>query len=263
MTKKLTFEYEDGEVMRYMRENVAVIKLKGNVFGGMTDLETVEENFSYYDLLEEDTNVNALVVVNEHGIFGEEAYREFLTEIAGKEGTSDNLQNFLEFDKWIFRAREIRVLQRLVMKMLSFQKICISGLQGTVVTPFFGLSLAADFRFATEDMRFSLTHANYGLHPNGALAFFLPRYLPQSLAVKLLLEGGEIPAEQALELGLITAILPRKDFETHCIEETQKLCAVNPRVVSMTKPLLYHFKIELQEYFATEANLFELKGGKR
>jgi enoyl-CoA hydratase/carnithine racemase len=76
-------------------------------------------------------------------------------------------------------------------------------------------------------------------------------------------KAEKIPAEQALELGLITAILPRKDFETHCIEETQKLCAVNPRVVSMTKPLLYHFKIELQEYFATEANLFELKGGKR
>ncbi len=103
MTKKLTFEYEDGEVMRYMRENVAVIKLKGNVFGGMTDLETVEENaFRIMISLEEDTNVNALVVVNEHGIFGEEAYREFLSEIAGKEGTSDNLQNFLEFDKWIF-----------------------------------------------------------------------------------------------------------------------------------------------------------------
>jgi hypothetical protein len=156
MTKKLTFEYEDGEVMRYMRENVAVIKLKGNVFGGMTDLETVEENFSYYDLLEEDTNVNALVVVNEHGIFGEEAYREFLTEIAGKEGTSDNLQNFLEFDKWIFRAREIRVLQRLVMKMLSFQKICISGLQGTVVTRRFWVESGG---------RFPLCHGRYAVFP--------------------------------------------------------------------------------------------------
>ena len=263
MAKKFTYEYEDGEVMRYIRDEIAVIKLKGNVFGGMTDLEIVEENFSSYDALQEDSRVKALLIVNEHGIFGEEAYREFLTEISGKRTSEDELQNFLELDKWIFRTREIRVLQRLVMKTLNFRKICVYGLQGTVVTPFFGLSLAADFRFATEDMRFSLSHANYGLHPSGALAFFLPRYLPQNQATTLLLQGGEISAEQALERGLITAILPRKDFEAHCIEEAQRLCAINPNVVTMTKPLLYHFKAELQEYFTTEANLFELKGGRR
>ena len=47
------------------------------------------------------------------------------------------MESILDFDKWIFRAREIRILQRLILKMLDFRKLCIMGLQGTVVTPHF------------------------------------------------------------------------------------------------------------------------------
>ena len=133
----------------------------------MTDLETVDEHFSQYDLLENDPTIKALLIVNEHGIFGEEAYKEFLTEISGNDLSQAPVQDFLDVDKWIFRAREIRILQRLILRILDFSKISISGLQGTVVTPFFGLSLASDFRFATEDMSFSLSHVKYGLQPTG------------------------------------------------------------------------------------------------
>ena len=258
MKKQPAFEYEDGEVRRYIHEEVAVIKLRGNVFGGMTDLETVDEHFSQYDLLENDPTIKALLIVNEHGIFGEEAYKEFLTEISGNDLSQAPVQDFLDVDKWIFRAREIRILQRLILRILDFSKISISGLQGTVVTPFFGLSLASDFRFATEDMSFSLSHVKYGLQPTGGLAFFLPRYLNQSKAVELLFQGGTIDAEQALELGLINAILPKKDFENHCIEEAKKLCTVDYHVLQTTKHLLYYFKDELQKYFTKESDFVEL-----
>ncbi len=259
MKNRLSFEYEDGEVMRYIHEDIAVVKLKGNVFGGMTDLELMEEYFSQYDVLEKDSKINALVTVNEHGIFGEEAYQAFIDEITGTDVSQRTLQNLLEFDKWIFRSREIKVLQRLVMKTLDFSKIFVYGLQGTVVTPFFGLCLAADYRFATEDMCFSLSHVKHELHPSGALAFFLPRYIGQGKAAELLFRGGSINAEQALELGLINAILPREDFEKNCILEAQKLCMDNSNVVQMTKHLLYYYKKELQEYFLRESDLFDLK----
>ena len=261
MRRRTSFEYEDGEVQRYLERETAVIKLRGNVFGGMTDLETIDEHFSHYDLLEEDNAIKALLIVNEHGIFGEDAYREFLTEVSGKNLSEKKIKSIMDFDKWIFRAREIRILQRLVLRFLDFSKICICGLQGTVVTPFFGWSLAADFRFASEDMCFSLSHVEYGLQPSGALVFFLPRYVGQGKAFELLCRGGTICAEEALDLGLITAILPKEDFELHCVEETRKLADVELSVLKTTKHLFHYYRNALQEYFDKEADFVELKGG--
>ena len=236
------------------------MKLRGNVFGGMTNLETIDAHFSKCAVLEDDTAIKALLLVNEHGIFGENAYKEFLVEISGKDVPVERVEYILDFDKWIFRAREIRILQRLITRLLDFRKLTIIGLQGTIVTPFFGLSLAADFRFATEDMAFSLSHVKYRLQPTGALPFFLPRFLGQGKTTELLLRGGEISAQEALELGLITAILPKKDFEELCIERAKHLCQqADWRVIETTKHLLYYFRSELREYFEKEADFVEVK----
>lgn len=261
MKRQSAFEYEDGEVRRYIEGEVAVIKLRGNVFGGMTDLESIDDHFSHYDVIENDETVKGLLIVNEHGIFGEDAYRDFLTEVSGQDLTSAGIKGTLDFDKWIFRTREIRILQRLVLRLLDFNKICICGLQGTVVTPFFGWSLAADFRFASEDMCFSLSHVEYGLQPSGGLVFFLPRYVGQGKAFELLCRGGRICAEEALDLGLITAILPKEDFELHCVEEARKLADVDQNVLKTTKHLFHYYRKALQEYFTKEADFVELKGG--
>ena len=261
MKGQTSFEYEDGEVQRHIERTIAVIKLRGNVFGGMTDLESIDEHFSHYDLLEQDDSIKGLLIVNEHDIFGEDAYREFLTEVSGKNLSEKAIKSIMDFDKWIFRAREVRILQRLVLRLLDFNKICLCGLQGMVVTPFFGWSLAADFRFASEDMCFSLSHVEYGLQPTGGLAFFLPRYLGQGKAFELLCRGGTIRAEEALDLGLITAILPKEDFELHCVEEARKLSDVDLNVLKTTKHLFHYYRNALREYFAKEADIVELKGG--
>ena len=80
------------------------------------------------------------------------------------------------------------MIDRIILRLIELKKITYIGLQGEVVTPFFGASLSFDFRFASRDMCFSLAHSQYGLHASGALPFFLPRFLQYSQAIEIILE---------------------------------------------------------------------------
>ena len=128
-------------------------------------------------------------------------------------------------------------------------------LQGNIVTPFFGSSLSMDFRYASEDMSFSLAHLKYGLHPSGALPFFLSRYLNHSKAIEILFKCEKLTAKEALDLGLISAILPTEDFENHCLKEVEKICHLDTRVIHATKLLANFSRVELRNYFDIESAL--------
>jgi hypothetical protein len=56
-------------------------------------------------------------------------------------------------------------------------------------------------------------------------------------------------------LGLITAILPRADFENRCIEEIKKFCQMDLRVINTTKLLVNFSRAELRDYFDIESAL--------
>ena len=161
----------------------------------------------------------------------------------------------MEADKRIMRARQMNTFRNFIMQMVDYRKLYIVGLQGCVVTPFIGTSLAADFRLATNDMKFSLAHIKYKLHPSGALPFFLERYVGHGKATEILLTGGEISAQEAYNLGMVNEILPKEDFENKCIEKAKKLCVLGPTCLRITKKLTYNFRDELERYFDIESKI--------
>lgn len=241
-------------------ENIAILKVGRRVFDDVTDLAKRERYLSFFETIDQDPNIKVLLIINDDGSYDEAAYSKFLANIARRAvdpqhpPTLSNLMinNFA-------RSREIYLLKYLSEQYMNSRKIIIQGLQGSVVTPFFGLSLAADFRFATPTMRFCLPHVKYGLHPSGGLAFFLPRYLGQGKAIELLLTGRDISAKRALALGLVTEIFPKKDFEQSCIKAAKKLCQVDLAVIKTTKSLSYSFQQGVEDYFKLERRLLSRK----
>ena len=147
-----------------------------------------------------------LLLINERCCFSEKEYSEFINSISGK-GIGSGKEKI--------RLRQINILNRFIMEMMNFKKLVISCLSGNIVTPFFGASLSADFRFASEDMVFSLSHLKLKVHPSGALPYFLPKYVGFSKANELLFSDREISAKEALKLGLVNKILITDNFEKH------------------------------------------------
>jgi enoyl-CoA hydratase/carnithine racemase len=249
------FCVKTDEFQSYLKEDIAIIKIKCHVFDALTDLAESGKFISLLLLSERIPDVKALLILNEPGCMNEEEYDRFLHGILDRgiePYAPDETRGVVQR---VDRLREINILNRTISHLVDFKKISVMGLQGNIVTPFFGASLSMDFRYASEDMSVSLAHLKYGLHPSGALPFFLPRYVKHSKAIELLFRCDKIPADEALELGLVNRVLPGDDFENRCIQEIDKLCHLDTRVIHATKLLANFSRIELRNYFDIESAL--------
>jgi len=255
MSLRDEFSFKTEELHSYLKEDIAVIKIKCNVFDTITDLAESGKLISIVQMAERIPDVKALLILNEPNSMGDEEYEKFLHRILERGIDPYAPEETRGIVQKVDRVREINILNRTIAQLTEFKKVCINGLQGSIVTPFFGASLAFDFRYAAEGMYFSLAHLKYGLHPSGALPFFLTRYLGHSKSIEVLFKCEKISAQEALDLGLVTKILPSEKFEEHCLREIEQICHLDTRVIHSTKLLANISRLELRNYFDIESAL--------
>lgn len=88
----------------------------------------------------------------------------------------------------------------------------VAAIQGAAIGGGFGLALAADFRIACPEARFSANFARLGFHHGFGLTVTLPDLVGQQTAMNMLLTGRRIKGEEALELGLCDELVPKEDL---------------------------------------------------
>jgi len=230
---------------------VLVIRYGENIFDIFSDLGARNRYISLLDAVDNDSDVKAVLSLNEHGCLGVEPYEKYIKKLCGKNNPVE-LEVSFKFRKNIEHARQLCFHYYTATKRLASKKLIIDGLQGMVVTPFFGEALSADIRLASDDLCFSLAHKKFGLHPTGGLAFFLPRFVGQGKANEILLTTDVIDAKSALELGLVSYVFANEDFEHTCIQTAKKLAELSHATIEMTKKLSFHYKADLQNYFRQE-----------
>jgi len=255
MSMRDDFIFKTDEIDSYLKEDIAVIRIKRKVFDAITDLAESGKLIFLIQTAERIPDVKALLIINEPGCMNEEEYDKFLHRILARGIDPYAPEETRGIVQKIDRIREINILNRAITQLVEFKKIAVMGMQGNIVTPFFGASLAVDFRYAAQGMSFSMAHLKYGLHPSGALPFFLPRYVGHSKAVEILFQCEKMTAQEALELGLVNTILPAEDFENHCLQEIEKICHLDTRVIHSTKLLTNISRSDLRHYFDIESAL--------
>jgi len=237
------------------KEGILILDYGQNVFKFLTDPEKRECYLKIMDVIDDEQDIKVVLTLSDPDCMSEKNYNEYLRNICGTDINLSDLGNAWEFKKNIKRSWQLYFHHYTIERRLTSKKIIIDGLRGSVVTPFFGETLSADLRYATPDMRFSLIHKKYGLHPSGGLAFFLPRYIGLGKAADLMLTADSIDAEQALELGLINGILPSDDFVSECINVAKKVSSLNISTIESTKLLSTLYMKDLDAYFEAEKSL--------
>lgn len=254
MKKQISIEFKREGLECSVDDNIAILNLTSDAFETLTNVDKDQDIFDWFNTVEENPAIGAILVLNEPNSLGNQAYNKFLSEISGKQIDTNNPEAITKFQKAQIRAIEINMLMNYIKRIVDFKKVFVAGLRGDIVTPFFGLSLAADLRFVDESTVFSLSHMKYSIHPSGALPFFLPRYVGHGKAVEYLLSGGDISANDAKQLGLVNKIIPAENFVCVCINETRKLLKLSKQYVKVTKTLLNFYKSDLTKYFEIESN---------
>jgi 2-(1,2-epoxy-1,2-dihydrophenyl)acetyl-CoA isomerase len=85
----------------------------------------------------------------------------------------------------------------------------VSGIAGGA-----GISLvcACDLVYAAESARFTMAYTRVGLTPDGSSTYFLPRLVGFRRAMELTLTNRILSAQEALEWGLMTRVVPDADL---------------------------------------------------
>ncbi len=258
MSLKFIKDFSDDDMSADIEDAVVILRLKSNAFNFMVDLNKVEHYTELFNAIAQTPEIKVVLSIFEPDSLGELVYDQYISSLCGDKIPPKELDGNWEFKEELPRLRQICFHQNTIKRRIASKKIIIDCLQGDVVTPFFGETLSADFRFVTEAMQFKLAHRKYGLHPSGGLGFFLPRYVGESKAIDLLLNADTITAEEALELGLVNRIISTDNFASECIQVAKQMSQISRTVIETTKSLTYRFQDELEEYFNTEAKMMRL-----
>jgi enoyl-CoA hydratase/carnithine racemase len=108
-----------------------------------------------------------------------------------------------------------------------------------------GLAAACDLVVAAEDAVFGLPEIRLGLLPLMVLAPILRVAAPRRV-LDLLLTGRELPAAEALEIGLVTRVVPRAELEPTVAGLARTLAGLSPAAVALGKEAFYQ-ALELAE----------------
>jgi 2-(1,2-epoxy-1,2-dihydrophenyl)acetyl-CoA isomerase len=105
-------------------------------------------------------------------------------------------------------ARLKEIYHPIITGLREMPKPVVAAVNGPAVGIGCSLALAADLIVAAESAYFLLAFVNIGLVPDGGSTAFLPARVGYARAAEMAMLGERVPAEQALDWGLINRIVP-------------------------------------------------------
>jgi 2-(1,2-epoxy-1,2-dihydrophenyl)acetyl-CoA isomerase len=121
-----------------------------------------------------------------------------------------------------------RALYAAAVRLFEGKLPIVAAVQGAATGGGLGLALAADFRVASNESRFSANFARLGLHQGFGLSITLPRVIGHQHAADLLLTGRRIDGTEAYRMGLVDRLVEANAIRSTAISLAEELAAAAP-----------------------------------
>lgn len=103
----------------------------------------------------------------------------------------------------------------------------------------FGLVCASDFVVAAESAKFMSGAVRVGMAPDAGVSVTLTQLVGLRKAMELLLTNPTLSAAEALELGLLTKVVPDEELPDAALELARGLAEGAPKAIAATKRLVW------------------------
>ncbi|MEV0149543.1 MULTISPECIES: enoyl-CoA hydratase-related protein [unclassified Nonomuraea] len=144
----------------------------------------------------------------------------------------------------------------LVELITTMAKPVVAAVNGVAAGAGASLAFACDLRVASERAKFALAFSGIGLAPDSGASWTLQRLVGAGRAAELMLLGEPVDAARALELGLVTRVVPPDDVLKAAGELAVRLAQGPTRAYAATKrALAYAATHTLPEALELEAVL--------
>jgi len=118
-----------------------------------------------------------------------------------------------------------RGMGRLWDAIAQCRKPVIAAVRGHALGGGCELAMHADIIIAGHGARFGQPEVLVGLMPGGGATQRLPRAIGKFAAMRLLMTGDPVTADQAMALGLVSEVVPDDAVEAHALALAQRLAA--------------------------------------
>lgn len=146
----------------------------------------------------------------------------------------NDLQDFLDN-----RPRdENRPAFQFLRNISRAQKPIVAAVAGAAVGIGTTMLLHCDLVYAAPNARLQLPFVNLGLVPEAASSLLLPALVGYQRAAELLLLGEPFSAQQAKDMGLVTAVVPEDVLLETALAQAKKLAQKPAVSVRLTKQLM-------------------------
>ncbi|MHB8439718.1 MAG: enoyl-CoA hydratase/isomerase family protein [Acidimicrobiales bacterium] len=136
-------------------------------------------------------------------------------------------------------ARMIRRgAQRLISAVLDCEKPVVAAVNGTAAGIGAHIAFACDLVVAAEEAKFVEVFVRRGISPDGGGAYILPRIIGIQKTKELIFFGDDVPAADAMAMGLVNRVVPRAELAASAAEMAERLAAGPTKAIGMAKWLI-------------------------
>lgn len=145
-----------------------------------------------------------------------------------------------------------------ITRNLPIWKPIIAAINGHCLAGGLEIALACDIRIAEPHATFGLTEVKWGIIPGGGGTQRLPRLLGVGKALEMILTARRISAEEALQTGLVSRVVPKGEALTASIETAERICRNGPLAVRAAKEAVIRgMDLSIEEGLRLEQTLAE------
>ena len=146
---------------------------------------------------------------------------------------------------------------RLMSAFINFDKPIVVAVNGAAIGGGTTMLTHCDFIFAGESAKFQMPFVNLALVPEFGSSYSVPARIGYLRAAELILLGSRFDAKRALELGLVTQVVPDQELLATATKTASALAEKPPGALQSSKRLMRGstrdqleraVKLELQEF---------------
>jgi enoyl-CoA hydratase/carnithine racemase len=130
-------------------------------------------------------------------------------------------------------------VHRVPLALRTLDKPYIAAVNGPAAGAGMDMASMADIRIASETARFTMSYVNVGIVPGDGGCYYLPRIVGVARALDLIWSGRTIGAQEALQMGYVSQVVPPDQLMDTVMTYAKKL-AQGPQVaIELAKRLVY------------------------
>jgi 2-(1,2-epoxy-1,2-dihydrophenyl)acetyl-CoA isomerase len=126
----------------------------------------------------------------------------------------------------------------MVLAMRNSPKPIIGGLNGIAAGAGCSLALACDILIASENAAMSEIFVSIGLIIDAGSSYFLPRIVGSQRAFELCSTGRRLSAQECLDLGLVSKVVPADEFRATLEGVAQQYAKAPTKAIGLIKKVL-------------------------